>query len=202
MTWKNLETLWDQYEQVFETNFKESGVKKVKKPDFINKKISQQTFALLFLMYNQERIISKKLLTDAYELISGKESNDFQAARHLGRMGYDISNKDSGINGYRLNSLSPRKIFFLNREGNEITEEVWEDKKKEYNFRCPCCGSLEGEMMLKPDANGITKLEKGHMDPRKPLTWDNCIPQCQYCNGISLDGKIFDKNGNVIEILS
>ena len=45
---------------------------------------------------------------------------------------------------------------------------------------CVNCGSKEGEP-LRWKRTVACKLQKGHMDPRKDLTYDNCIPQCAFC---------------------
>ena len=39
------------------------------------------------------------------------------------------------------------------------------------------------------------------MDPRKSLTEDNCVPQCQFCNQRYTDKAVFDKRGQVIKLL-
>ncbi len=67
-----------------------------------------------------------------------------------------------------------------------------------YGCKCACCGSKEGEPMSR--SNGITKLEKGHMNPDLPLNYNNTIPQCQYCNGASLDKRMYNKKGETIAI--
>ena len=38
------------------------------------------------------------------------------------------------------------------------------------------------------------------MDPRKNLTLDNTIPQCEYCNQTYLDYFRFDENGRVVAV--
>ncbi len=72
----------------------------------------------------------------------------------------------------------------------------WEEIKKQYNYRCACCGSKEGEPNNK-DAQKKTVLEKGHMDPSKSLNDGNMIPQCEICNKPYLDKVVFDENGYV-----
>ena len=38
------------------------------------------------------------------------------------------------------------------------------------------------------------------MDPRAPLTLDNTIPQCQYCNQTYKDYFVFNEYGRVIAV--
>lgn len=80
-----------------------------------------------------------------------------------------------------------------------LTEDEWEYIKKQYGNRCACCGSKEGEKhLLWP--NTITKLQKGHMDPSKPLEKGNVIPQCSKCNQPDLNYWVYDKKGRVVKI--
>ncbi|MCK4524698.1 hypothetical protein KAU15_07205, partial [candidate division WOR-3 bacterium] len=46
----------------------------------------------------------------------------------------------------------------------------------------------------------ITKLQKGHKNPNKPLTPENTIPQCQKCNRPDRNYWIYDDNGRVVSI--
>jgi uncharacterized protein YuzB (UPF0349 family) len=50
------------------------------------------------------------------------------------------------------------------------------------------------------DKTIVTKLQKGHMDPDKDLTEDNCVPQCGFCNQRYKDKAVFDKRGQVIRL--
>lgn len=68
--------------------------------------------------------------------------------------------------------------------------------KRRHGMRCALCGSREGEPHFK---NGrlVTRLEKGHMDPRKELTAGNCLPTCSLCNGVYRNKAVFNRNGFV-----
>ena len=46
--------------------------------------------------------------------------------------------------------------------------------------------------------NKTTKLEKGHMNPKLPLTLGNTIPHCSECNSQYKDKFIFNKLGRII----
>jgi predicted restriction endonuclease len=100
------------------------------------------------------------------------------------------------LNGYCL--VDKTYIIKEKRDSELLTESVWLSIKQEYNYKCACCGCSEGDEMTR--ANGICKLEKGHMDPDLPLTSDNTIPQCPYCNGSSKDKRKFNKKGDTIAI--
>ena len=90
--------------------------------------------------------------------------------------------------------------FIRDKRNNTLTKEIWINILHEYEYMCVNCGSKEGEKM-RWKSTEITKLQQGHMDPRKGLTEDNCIPQCQFCNQRSKDKYVFDKRGQTIMIL-
>jgi hypothetical protein len=81
-----------------------------------------------------------------------------------------------------------------------MDDELWKKVLEEYSHEgipsCVNCGSKEGRPLRWKSTN-ITKLQQGHMDPRKELTYDNCIPQCQFCNQQAKDKFIFNKHGLV-----
>lgn len=69
--------------------------------------------------------------------------------------------------------------------------------KKEYDYRCATCGSVEG----KPHnirKNEITQLQAGHMNKALRLELGNIIPQCQVCR--CPDREIYDKTGRVVAV--
>jgi organic radical activating enzyme len=91
--------------------------------------------------------------------------------------------------------------YMPKRRDIQFTDTEWENLKKEYDNMCVNCGSKEGEPM-RWQKSTTTLLQKGHMDPRKPLVLSNVIPQCAFCNQRCKDKKVFDKRGDVIEILN
>ena len=198
LNWENIESVWNEYftwysQETLETK----GLTLFSKPDLDKKIVSQSTFAFLFLWINTGFTISKTEITDGYRVLYPDYKNDFQAGRHIGNgTGYNITNYHHGKKGYCLVDKTYSEI--IKRSGDTLTEIEWVRIKSEHNNECACCGSKEGELMSR--ANGICKLEKGHMDPFLPLTPDNIIPQCQYCNGASKDKRKFNKKGETIAI--
>ena len=88
--------------------------------------------------------------------------------------------------------------FLAKKRSSKLNDENWANMKKEYGFSCVNCGSKEGEpLRWKPTEP--TVLQQGHMDPRKDLTYDNCIPQCGFCNQQYKSKAIFNKRGFVID---
>ena len=67
------------------------------------------------------------------------------------------------------------------------------------DYRCATCGSKEGEQH-RYWKNTKTILQKGHMDPSKPLEPGNIIPQCEKCNRADRNYWIYDEKGRVVGI--
>ena len=130
---------------------------------------------------------------------------DVQQARHLGaQRGWFIvsgsrGNRDVGLmpGEYQLKTLErPYPAF----KGHRVEETgKWEELKKQYGYRCATCGSEEG----KPNIhwpNTITRLQKAHIDPNKPLIAGNIIPQCEKCNRADRNNWVYDERGRVIKL--
>jgi hypothetical protein len=186
------------YFPLFCKNLKKHGVKKISCPT--NTKISQSSFVLLYLIENLGKVVSKKELTEKYIQLTGIKTNDLQAGRHLGTQhGYDITNSRGGIDGYKLNSLNVRKGFISNRRNVEMTDGEWENLKNQYNYKCATCGDIENKP-TRYDIRKICKLQMGHMNPNKPLTLDNTIPQCADCNSQYKNKYQFNKYGRITNV--
>lgn len=79
-----------------------------------------------------------------------------------------------------------------------MTQGEWTELKKTYNNQCASCGNIEGKPM-RFNSYTITKLQRGHMDPRKEGTIHNIIPQCRDCNQQYKNKAIFNKHGRVVD---
>lgn len=69
-----------------------------------------------------------------------------------------------------------------------------------FKGRCAVCGSKDGEPHFK-NALLQTTIEKGHADPRRPLTVRNCIPMCRLCNCAYKNKAAFNSRGIIIRWL-
>lgn len=78
-----------------------------------------------------------------------------------------------------------------------LTESQFARLRKHHNDRCAVCGSLDGHPHFK-NALLRTTIERGHADPRKPLTARNCIPMCHLCNRAYKDKAAFNARGLVV----
>ena len=195
---RTVEIYDNDYLPVYRNDLKDCGIKLVTRPCNTSGKISQHTFVLMYLLDNIGVVVSKRELTEQYEKISGKKTNDLQAARHLGtQSGYDITNSRGGIKGYCLNSLSPKDGFIFDRREIVMTKSEWISLKLEYENKCATCADEQGKP-TRYDKSKICKLQMGHMNPKKALTLDNTIPHCEECNSVYKDKWIFNKLGKVL----
>lgn len=176
----------------------------------VKEKFTKDALVLIYLVqdYPNTKIVSKKELT-TFIRIYDSNINDVQQARHLAAQNgwyilsgtrNDLASMKLKKGEYKLVSLEKAYPNF-NKERRCETEgdDYFENLKQIYDYRCATCGSKEGEpnFMWK---NTITVLQKGHMDPNKPLEPGNIIPQCDKCNRADRNYWIFDAKGRVIKI--
>jgi len=180
----------------------------VKLPKLTDSKGSYTRDALVLVYlaqnYPDTRKVSKEELTQFIRQYYPTVT-DVQQARHLGaQKGWFIAaggrdNKEIILSRgeYQLISLEkPYPAFHKHRI--EKTDN-WEELKKQYQYRCATCGSVEGEPNIHWP-NTITHLQKSHMDPNKPLLPGNIIPQCQKCNRADRNNWVYDERGRVIKL--
>jgi hypothetical protein len=165
---------------------------------------TKDALVLVYLFKHMGKPISKSELTSVVRAFH-PETNDVQQARHLGKQKgfYIISSTRgdlgiaAGVSSYSLKTLeSAYPGFSVSRRSGELDFEAL---KLEYENRCATCGSPEGQRNFL-NRSQITKLEEGHIDPRKPLDMNNCIPQCSICNRAYRDWFIFDDKGRVRDV--
>lgn len=132
---------------------------------------------------------------------------DVQQARHLGAQkgwwvvagGRDNIVRNLNHGEYQLHSLEkPYPKFTAERRS---ADDDFDRIKAEYQHRCATCGSVEGEPHLHWPGTK-TVLERAHMDPAKPLTADNTLPQCQKCNRADGNKWVYDRKGRVVSAAS
>lgn len=170
--------------------------------------LSALTLVYLARGYPAVKTVSKSELTQFMRQYV-PDINDVQQARHLAAQSgwYILSGtrkdgRDLNIQPgeYRLISLEEAYPGFNSQRRVDLSSpDFWEQLKASYGYRCACCGSKEGEPNFNwPDT--ITVLQKGHMDPSKPLGPGNLIPQCVKCNQPARDFWVFDDKGRVVAV--
>ena len=166
------------------------------------------TLVCLAQGYPDTKTVSKSELTRFVRSFY-PQVNDVQQARHLSAQHgwYILSgtrNDDRTLDvppgEYKLVSLETAYPGFnAERRADAVGSDDWERLKEAYGYRCACCGSEEGQAHLRwPET--VTRLQKGHMDPSRPLEPGNVIPQCESCNQADRNFWIYDDKGRVVGV--
>lgn len=158
--------------------------------------------------YPNTPVVSKDELTEFIRQYD-PTVNDVQQARHLAaQKGWYIlsgTRKDNEsitlkAGEYKLKTLESFYPGFTHERREYLAgDDFFEDLKKRYDYRCATCGSKEGEPHRYWKTT-VTVLQKGHMDPSKPLEPGNIIPQCEKCNRPDRNYWIYDEKGRVVGI--
>jgi len=200
--YEGIKTKWERY-------LKKEGVIL---PSLRNKtSYTKDALVLVYLYKNINKKVSKTELTAFIQKFYPK-TNDVQQARHLAaqkgwcilsgtRHDFEAAERNLKSGEYMLISLEKIYGGFTQRRRTYTLEgdDTWEKIKKEYGYHCATCGSKEGEPNIHYPSS-ITHLQKGHMDPKKPLEVNNIIPQCEKCNRPDRNYFVYDKKGRVIKI--
>lgn len=206
MTQKNIEKTYALIKDMHKRYLENEGVKLLKLKD--KNGYTRAALVLVYLAqgYPDTKTVTKEELTKFISKRCG--TNDVRQTRHLAAQnGWYI---ESGTRGdadselkdgeYKLKTLEKSYPGFnAQKRKSYLTDDDGEEIKKDYGNRCVCCGSKEGEFHLLWK-NTVTELQKGHMDPSKPLEKGNVIPQCSKCNQPDLNYWVYNKNGRVIKI--
>lgn len=208
LTKEEIKLTYDLIREYHEKYLKKYGVKL---PRLFNGNCyTKDALTLVYLAqgYPCTRIVSKSELTEFIRLFDNKVS-DVQQARHLGaQKGWFIVSGTRNDNTsvtiapgeYQLATMEkPYPGFTAARREEVMDGDYWENLKREYGYRCACCGSKEGEPH-RYWSNTTTVLEKGHKDPNRPLEPGNIIPQCEKCNRPDRNYWIYDDKGRVVKI--
>lgn len=205
------EEIRQQYNLIKEYHAKYLESHGVKLPKLeIRGEFTKDALVLVYLSrnYPNTTVVSKDELTEFIRQFD-PSVNDVQQARHLAaQKGWYIlsgtrkDNESIGLKAgeYKLKTLTDYYPGFTHERRTYIEgDDYFEELKKQYDYRCATCGSKEGE----PHRfwkNTKTILQKGHMDPSKPLEHGNIIPQCEKCNRADRNYWIYDKKGRVVGI--
>ena len=203
---KSIESIYKTISEFHKKYLKKFGVKLTELYDK-NGNFTKNALVLVYLAYDypKTRKVSKEELTKFVRSYY-PNTNDVQQARHLGAQsgwwivagGRDNIVLKVGLGFYQLYTLEKPYPSFTH--GHRIQQTGnWKKIKAKYHFRCATCGSEEGKPHLHWLATK-TILQKGHMDPNKPLAVGNIIPQCQKCNRGDRNRWVYDDKGRVIKL--
>lgn len=202
---KDIEKFSLKLKEEFETYLKPLGVK-------FPKENTAKFYWLICLRKYIKKQVHKDAISEVLENLGLNLGKD-QQVRHLAADGWYVLNKGDKVpdkketikSGFHMlySVENCKKNFYakkLKRQGR-IAAKTWDDLKIVYSSMCATCGSVENKPnRYFPDK--VTMLEQGHIDPNKPLSIDNIIPQCQYCNKAYKDKFMFDENGRIVCIMN
>ncbi len=164
----------------------------------------------IYLYKKMGKTVSKQEITEFLKDM-GYNVNDMQQARHLAQQsGWYILSGTRGDSEcealniksgeYMLKTIKEPYPSYKNMKRTEtLNVSSWEELKEKYDYRCATCGSKEGEKSFLYPATTVT-LQQGHKDPSEPLSLENTIPQCSFCNRASRNYFVFDNKGRVEKI--
>ena len=204
------------YATYYDHNLESMGVKKVWQEYLedvaldahsIVEGMGTKTLQLVFLAKYVGCFVHKDLISQFVQQFKPDAGLD-QQVRHLGSQDYwYILNKGNKVpntnvtvpSGYQylvsLEMPNPKAMAEMYKRAGRMAARDFEGLKMAYGNRCATCG-IE-ERRIDPRTGKKVVLQQGHMDPSKPLSLDNTIPQCEYCNETSRDNFIFDENGRI-----
>lgn len=205
MTDSEIRKVYEMIRAMHSENLKKHGVKL---PRLITRSgnYTKDALVLVYLSrnYPRNKKVSKVELTEFIRKFY-PATPDVQSARHLASQKgwYIISGargnmeEDLGRGEYRLVSLKEPYPGFVARR--RVPREEWEAIKAKYDYRCATCGSKEGKESFHWKGS-ITRLQRAHRDPGRPLTGKNIIPQCEKCNRADRNYWAYDRRGRVIKL--
>ena len=165
---------------------------------------------LIFLYKHIHCFVHKDMVSEFVRKYKPNAALD-QQVRHLGtQLLWYVLNKSAKVpdrdekvpSGYNylvsIETPNPKAVATALKRSGRLAAQNFEDLKIVYGCKCATCGIEEGKKDIRNEL--IVSLQQGHMNPRKPLTLDNTIPQCQYCNQQYLDYFCFNEHGRVVAV--
>lgn len=187
----------------------EQNIDEMSDEEFINY-LDVKELQLIFLYKHIHCFVHKDLVSEFVRKYKPSAALD-QQVRHLGtQLLWYVLNKSAKVpdkdevvpSGYNylvsIETPNPKAVALALKRSGRLAAKSFGDLKIVYENKCATCGIDEGK---KDTRNGlVVALQQGHMNPRKPLTLDNTIPQCQYCNQQYLDYFCFNEHGRVVAV--
>lgn len=202
----------------YNTYLKDYGVKKLWNDDLINdcsdkefvSQLDAKELQLIFLYKYLNCFVHKDMVSAFVRKYINGAAFD-QQVRHLGSQyfwyvlnkGVKVPNADITVpSGYNylvsIEMPNPKAVAQALKRTGRLCARNFTELKLAYGNKCATCGIEEGKKDIRNEE--IVVLQQGHMNPRKPLTLENTIPQCQYCNQTYKDYFQFNEYGRVIAV--
>ena len=172
--------------------------------------MTDKELQMIFLYKYRKSFVHKDLVSEFVRKHKPRAGLD-QQVRHIGTQCYwyvlnkgaKVPDTDESVpSGYNylvsVEMPNPKAIRMALKRASRSSAKTFQELKYVYDNKCATCGLEEGKIDWRTGKK--VKLQQGHMDPRKDLTLDNTIPQCEYCNQTYLDYFRFDENGRVVAV--
>lgn len=201
----------------YNTYLKDYGVKKlwnteenIDDDELFVASLDAKQLQIIFLYKHLKCLVHKDLVSEFVRKYIPSAALD-QQVRHLGSQclwyvlnkGAKIPDTDISVpSGYNylvsIEMPNPKAVADALKRTGRLGAISFFELKLAYGNKCATCGIEEGKKDCRNEE--IVILQQGHMNPRKTLTLDNTIPQCQYCNQTYQDYFIFNEHGRVIAV--
>jgi hypothetical protein len=198
------DALESKYQELKQFHERHLAAKGVWLPPFTGRDgLYHQTALALIGLYCRLGLPVTKSELESFVRMYKDGARDVQDGRHLSaQFGWrvlsshrrDFGTEDWPRSSYGLVSVTESHPSFRRQQDGDLTVEEWAIICDTFDNRCSLCGSKEGEPNLRAPA-AMTEIQKGHRDPRKPLSIQNCLPQCQECNRTLRNKFEFDERG-------
>lgn len=166
-------------------------------------------FWLIILTKYRKMFVSKELITKFVKKYRPTVASD-QQVRHLYKQegwyvlikGMDVPDTNEKVPSgfyclFSLEQINPLVVRQQKQKRRDvlITNDDFEEIKKSQDYYCATCHLREDS--IDPRTGKQVKLQMGHRDPNKPLTYANTMAQCEYCNRTLKDDWVFDEDNMV-----
>ena len=198
---KQVNQAYQEVKADWERFLKDSGIP-------LPKSGTAKSLQLAILKHFEKHAVHKQHISELIAKLTGNPPTD-QQVRHLkAQDSWHILNRgDAYRNRYAPEGchvlITTKQPFPGTRHRrNVVSRGDWNEILQEYDNACASCGTKIGEQHRFDASFVVETLEKGHMDPNKPLEAGNIIPQCRWCNRTARGDFTFDAQGRPRAIAS
>ncbi len=188
-----LQEAWEDLRNIHTRHLAHHGVKL---PNATKYHETGKSIQLAVLHYYKGETVDKNLISEICQRDAPYLAAD-QQVRHLKRDGWHLTGR--GSHSLNVREVSPELKTNQARRQGTLNAKDFEDLKDVFGRCCATCGAEEGKTNPRY-GDDIVELQRGHKDPDKPITLDNIIPQCQFCNRAYRRDFVFDDKGRVSHI--
>ncbi len=196
LTRTELDKAWNEACEVHRQYLEPHGVK-------LPKESSIKWVWVAVLFHFKGQCVHKDYVSKMVQTIFPDAAQD-QQVRHLKRDGWYIDSTSCSSGEHKLDPYQPSPVFRQEqmRRSASINATDWADYLSKTGHMCFTCGAKEGQ----PDPRYLDDaiiLQQGHKDPDKPInSFDDVVPQCQFCNRSYQNDFTFDDKGRISAVAS